>query len=422
MKKIILILIIIIFYALNTKSQWKEQYSGTNENLYDVKFLNRYTGWTVGDGGVILKTTNGGENWINIMSPAIGKPLSGISIVDSNVVYVTGWFETIIKTTNGGLNWIVIRNGPSGQGSSYDAIFFINTNTGWIAGPSQMVWKTTNGGDNLTGGYLSGTFHDLYFKNANTGLVTGSALSSYKTTNGGTNWNFMTIPFGIVISEFYKLSVINNQICWLAGRDRRIYKTSNFGDTWDTISRIPSPSNDYIYCSAFADTTTGWVGGEYNRLYKTTNGGFNWKPENTGAGVWFWRALYCYSDSIVWGVGGGGKIMKTTTGGQTYIGVSNNEIIHNPDFELYQNYPNPFNPETKIQYNIPKDGHIKIVIYDLLGKEVFTLINERKRKGNYSIQFKTELINKSNLSGGVYLYTLFFNDNLISTKKMILIK
>jgi photosystem II stability/assembly factor-like uncharacterized protein len=422
MKKIVLIIIILLSYSICIKAQWIHQYSGTQENLYDVKFLNRYTGWTVGDGGIILKTINGGDNWINIVNPAISKPLSGISIVDSNVVYITGWFETIIKTIDGGSNWIIIRNGPSGQGSSYDAIFFINANTGWIAGPDQMVWKTTDGGTTLTGGYLSGTFHDLFFKDENTGLVTGSAMSSYKTTNGGNNWYHMIIPFGIVISEFYKISVVNNQFCWLAGNDRRIFRSTNFGDTWDTISGIPSPSNDYIYCSAFTNTLTGWIGGENNRLYKTTNGGFNWKQENTGTGLWFWGALYCFSDSIVWGVGGMGKIINTTTGGQPLIGISNNEKLFNPDFELYQNYPNPFNPVTKIEYNIPKDGNVKIVIYDLLGKEIFTLINERKRKGNHSLVFNAEVINKINLSGGVYLYSLFFNNNLINTKKMIFIK
>jgi photosystem II stability/assembly factor-like uncharacterized protein len=416
MRKISLIIIIFISSSVYIKAQWTHQYSGTQENLYDVRFYNRYTGWIVGDAGIILKTTNGGDNWINIVNPAVNKPLSGISIVDSNVVYVTGWFETIIKTTDGGLNWIVIRNGPSGEGSSYDAIFFINAYTGWIAGPTQKVWKTTDGGITLTGGYLKGVFHDIHFKYENTGLLTGEALESYRTTNGGTNWYYMTIPFGTTISEFYRISVVNNQFCWLAGNDRRIFKSTNFGDTWDTISRIPSPSPDYIYCSTFADTSIGWVGGEYNKLYKTTNGGFNWRQENTGAGTWFWRALYCYSDSIVWGVGGGGKIMNTITGGQTLIGISNNEKMFNPDFELYQNYPNPFNPVTNIQYDLPKNVFVSVKIYDLLGREIKTLVNEYKNAGSYIVNF-----NGSELSSGIYFYRIQAG-SFVQVKRMGLIK
>ena len=241
MKKIILILFLYLLSFLNSEAQWILQSSFTNNNLYDVEFYNRNTGWAVGDGGTILKTTNGGTNWNIVPSPAVGKPLSSIHIVDSNVCYVVGWFETIIKTTDGGDSWIVIRNNSWGFGSSYDAVFFIDENTGWIAGSGQKILRTTNGGDSITTDYLfADNLKDMYFKDAQTGIVAGSSLGgTFKTTNGGLSWFELNIQFGFIISRFYKLSFINDRTGWVAGSDKRVYKTTDFGDSWDTISRIP---------------------------------------------------------------------------------------------------------------------------------------------------------------------------------------
>ena len=414
MKKLFVILLMLV--AMIASAQWYPQVSGTTQNLRDVEFLNKTTGWIVGDGGVILKTTNGGKNWVNIPNPAVGKPLFKISIVDSNTVYVAGWFETIIKTTNGGLNWFEILNGPWGGGNSYTSCFFLNPNYGFIVGQTQVVWKTIDGGLNLTGGYLSGSFFDVYFKDYNTGIVAGSVVDCYKTTNGGINWNLMSFPFGFIGSIFYKISILNNN-CWFIGNNRRVFYSPNFGNTWDTISNIPyiSPTGT-IYCSSFPDSLVGWSAGEYNRLFKTTNGGYNWTQENTGAGTWFWRDIYSYNDSIVWGVGGGGRIMHTTNGGQQLISIQNISTETPTKYSLSQNYPNPFNPTTNIKFSIVNSGDVKLVVYDIQGREVQTLVNESLKPGTYEAAF-----DGSALNSGVYFYKLV-TGNFTETKKMLLIK
>ena len=91
-------------------SQWIQQTSGTGVTLYDVEMVNENTGWICGAGGTILKTTNGGENWISVSNPAVGKPLFDIDVIDANTMYCVGWFETILKSTNAGVNWFAIRN------------------------------------------------------------------------------------------------------------------------------------------------------------------------------------------------------------------------------------------------------------------------------------------------------------------------
>jgi hypothetical protein len=85
-------------------------------------------------------------------------------------------------------------------------------------------------------------------------------------------------------------------------------------------------------------------------------------------------------------------------------------------YGLYQNYPNPFNPTTKIKYQIPEDGIVSLKIYDILGKEVRTLVNEQKTMGRYEVKFDA-----SDLASGVYIYRLNVND-FVSVKKMLLVK
>lgn len=86
------------------------------------------------------------------------------------------------------------------------------------------------------------------------------------------------------------------------------------------------------------------------------------------------------------------------------------------NFELSQNYPNPFNPNTIIGYQLSTVAHVKLIVYDLLGREVATLVNEQKGAGNYSVNFDGR-----NLTSGIYFYTITFN-NHSETKSMMLMK
>jgi beta-galactosidase len=100
--------------------------------------------------------------------------------------------------------------------------------------------------------------------------------------------------------------------------------------------------------------------------------------------------------------------------------VEEGENIIPADFSLEQNYPNPFNPVTKIVFNIPAAGNVKLKIFDILGNEVYTLVNEFRHAGRYEVDFNTDLISK-NISSGIYFYNLE-TDGFISTKKMIYLK
>jgi hypothetical protein len=88
----------------------------------------------------------------------------------------------------------------------------------------------------------------------------------------------------------------------------------------------------------------------------------------------------------------------------------------NKSFDLFQTYPNPFNSTSVIKYSIPKSSQVSLKIFNTLGQEIETLVNEEKTAGNYEVEFYA-----ANLPSGVYFYSLQAGD-FVQTRKMILLK
>jgi len=421
MKNIILTLLFSCCLFSNTNAQWMNQVSGTTRTLYDIEFLDKNTGWAVGVGGTIRKTTNGGINWFTVSHPAVGKLLNSIHLVDSNIAYVVGYFETIIKTTNGGNNWVVLRNGPSGEGDSYEGVFFINKDTGWICGTGQKVLRTTNGGSTFDSTFLFwGYLRDMYFKDGNTGVMVAEAGGTFKATDAGLSWFRTAISLPTNQPFFYKLSFINQDTGWIVGGDGRVFRTTNCGTSWDSIYHLQT-SPVAMYGVEFVDYHTGWVCGENARIYKTTNSGQSWglQQSNTNNLI---TSISFYNDSVGWASCGFGGIIHTINGGLTFLHEPANQTMAPYNYRLFQNYPNPFNPKTIINYEINAfenyrgGNHVELRIYDVLGIELKTLVNKNQNAGIYSIEF-----DGNNYSSGIYFYKLTIG-NFTETKKMILQK
>ncbi|MBK6771859.1 MAG: T9SS type A sorting domain-containing protein [Ignavibacteria bacterium] len=116
-------------------------------------------------------------------------------------------------------------------------------------------------------------------------------------------------------------------------------------------------------------------------------------------------------------LGNNGTIDDTVFISDTVLTKINNTNIEIPgNYKLYQNYPNPFNPSTKIKYDIKIDGLVTLKVYNILGMEVASLVNEVKQAGRYEAEF-----NGSNLGSGVYYYRLQAGD-FSETKRMLLLK
>ncbi|MDQ3021864.1 MAG: T9SS type A sorting domain-containing protein [Bacteroidota bacterium] len=108
------------------------------------------------------------------------------------------------------------------------------------------------------------------------------------------------------------------------------------------------------------------------------------------------------------------------------ISISNNNSVIADNFILYQNFPNPFNPETVINYVIPAETHhkvsVQLIIYDVLGNEVVTLVNQKQNGGEHSVTFNARLYGQATgLSSGIYLYKLKVNE-FEQVKRMMLVK
>jgi hypothetical protein len=112
-------------------------------------------------------------------------------------------------------------------------------------------------------------------------------------------------------------------------------------------------------------------------------------------------------------------IKDTSDASFSIVPPSDVEIVNSDipeDYSISQNYPNPFNPSTEIEFNLPESGLITLKVFDILGKEITTLVNEQMQAGNYKLTFDA-----SNLPSGIYFYSLHAND-FVSTKKMVLLK
>ncbi|MCX6121918.1 MAG: FG-GAP-like repeat-containing protein [Ignavibacteriales bacterium] len=361
----------IILKTTDGGTAWISQSSGVSSWLFSVDFIDQSTGWTVGQSGTILKTTNGGTNWIS-QSSGVSDWLRSVHFIDQNIGWVVGDGSTILKTTNGGINWVRQSSGISDWLSSVD---FVDQNAGWAVGQSGAIIKTTDGGNSwisqLSG--TSGNLQSVDFIDQNTGWIVGVFLNSsgvvlgpiLKTTDGGANWINQT-----------------------NGNDK------------------------FLYSVHFIDQNTGWAVGSLGLILKTTNGGNNWISQTSEINTAL-NSVY-FVNNTGWAVGEAGTILKTTNGGVTFVKDAKTEI---PDqFVLYQNYPNPFNPNTRIEYGISKASHITIKIFDILGREVATLINEVKSAGIYTTTF-----NAAKMLSGIYFYRLQAG-NFVETKKLVLLK
>lgn len=414
MKKILYILTAISLFHHFAGAQWVQQPDPVSTPLYNIDFVNRWTGWATGGNSVILKTTDGGANWFS-QSIDLGYPknLYGLDMLDENTGYIAGWFETILRTTNGGLNWNIISNIPSNNGNSNNGVSFINTQTGWTCASLGRILKTTNGGLSWDTSFAANTLYDIQFINSLTGWTCGDGGTLYKSTNGGVNW--VSAPL-LTTANLSAVSFINVNTGWtVSEQGRRIFRTTNAGVKWDTVAVLSGAGTDFLYSVHFINGLTGWTGGSNSLLFKTTNGGFNWIQQSVPTTLFVYNYSF-YNDSIGWAIGGNQGVIIHTSNGGTYVGLQTISEVMPKDYNLEQNYPNPFNPTTTIKFLTVKKGSLRFEVFNTLGEIVFEQNEYISTGGEYSI--KWDGISEPS---GVYFYRIIIN-GFSETKKMLLIK
>ena len=235
-----------------------------------------------------------------------------------------------------------------------------------------------------------------------TGLDSTYGMITYTRQFNATDWD-----------PYYRRTS-NNGVSWTGGYVSSATDTTVYSD----VVAIPRVMNTFrfAYSVSLSGATTDFYSRSFNKGTFLTS--FKLNPVGGSVGFTPGRAGFRYgaSDScfnIMEGVNGGYLYAFTGCSG-TVTNAGNNGIP--VSFKLGQNYPNPFNPVTKISYALPKQGFVTLKVYDILGKEVATLVNEVKNAGEYSVEF-----NAGNLSSGVYFYK-FESGGFSDIKKLMLLK
>jgi photosystem II stability/assembly factor-like uncharacterized protein len=403
---------------------WSEQTSGLATALNSISAVDDNVAWACGDGGKVVRTTNKGVTWTDVSSNIpITNPLYDIFAWDANLAITTasptaGGSVTIYKTTNGGANW---TTGLSYTGSVAfgDDLYMTDPNNGFFIGDPQggnwQLLKTTNGGNNwvtwatVPTSNTNGTFnHGACFNGQQVWFSpNGDGIMQY-TSNMGANWSTQTIPLTWLAAIYF----INSTTGYAGGYSTSpgLIKTTNSGTNWATITS-PYTSGTIAGITGAGDQI--WAASMALTVSYSSNAGTSWIVQYTVTTGSFYHIVKARNGTTLWGVRSNGGISRY---GTPLVGIT--PITENTpvDYKLSQNYPNPFNPVTKINFEVPQQGLVTLKVYDIMGREITTLVNEVKSPGSYNVDFDA-----SRLSSGTYFYKLI-SGNFVETKKMLLIK
>jgi len=412
---------------------WSFKYqSPLNWDLHKLQFVNDTEGWAVGEWGLVVKSTDGGESWFQT-NTITGEGMFGIYFYDSDHGFVVGKDENIIRSTNGGLNWIVDR---VGQAYEFYNVFFVDNNRGWIIGSSGAILFTNNWGgfpfetspiqiSAPAGGEILTADSTFFIEWTSQNVLD---VKIQYSTNNGTNWiNIIdsipsvgiynwTIPNTLTAEGKVKISDIT---------DPNVFDVSNGSFTIRSSKEITvlDPNGGEII-EGGSQYEILWSSNdvEYVKLEFSINNGASWNTivdSTASSGIYLWtvptvlttQARIRISDISLPLV----SDISDSTFRINYI-VDVEEGTQVTEFNLMQNYPNPFNPITMIRYSIEKVGAVQLKVYDILGREIEILVDSYQQAGIYEV-----VLDGTYLSSGIYYYKLD-SDNRSMIKKLILLK
>ncbi len=386
-----------------------------------------------------LRTTDGGDNWtVSTVMGATGLEGSGITAIDANTAWIAMNDPSsvtsggIFKTTDGGLNWVKQTTAFQGSGGYPNVIHFFDADNGVCVGdPRDGYWEiytSTDGGANwiqvdsanipppLSGEY--GIEHRSVHTLDNIFRFQTNKASLYKTTDHGYTWTVTRNVIGSGPFAFAFKDSLNGLAC-IYGGGNQISNTSDGGTTWTPISFTGLSGLSAYYIFYAKGTNGSYVITSHNNFggnpavpgtAYSNDDGFNWtQVSNLPCGP------AVFSD---WNTGWCGSINDSVYKWESDILVTSVYEVAGKvsNFILDQNYPNPFNPSTTISWQSPVSSWQTLKVYDILGDEVATLVDEYNPAGKYEVEF-----NAAELSSGVYFYTLQAG-SFTNTKKLILMK
>jgi photosystem II stability/assembly factor-like uncharacterized protein len=389
---------------LNSEAQWVQVSNGmgTNKIVRSITAIGDNIFAATTDSGV-YKSTNNGALWTHT---SLNNPDTWVIATNGNNIFAACGYTGIFASSNMGLNWSLVFPYSSVRIYSLLAI----GNTIFAGTDGYGVYISTNNGNNWSHtSFIDRSIWSLAIKD---NIVIAGAMQApvgprggvFTTTNNGINW-FQTSLYDVYL---YSVGVCGNNI--YAGVNTGsfgLYRSTNNGNNWMQTSLI----NVQINC--FTSSGTNILAGGDN-FYVSSNNGTNWiqKGENLP-----YTGIYCLqiaNNYIYAGTTNGYSVWRRPL--SEIIGIQNISTEIPAKYSLGQNYPNPFNPRTVIRCQLPVVSNVLLKVYDVMGREVQTLVNERLQPGTYETSFDGSMLNS-----GVYFYKLK-TDGFTETKKMLLIK
>lgn len=377
-------------------SQWVQvHYGKSNTTVRSLESAgNNIFAGKAGDG--IYISINNGESWAQTSLCC-----RFVNALASNGNYIFAGTSTygVYLSTNNGANWIQ----TSLNNQNVHSLEVSGNNIFAGTYPNNGVYISTNNGASwIQTSLCCRNIHALAANGNNIFAGTYLNFGVYSSTNNGTSWSKTSLNNRTI----HSLDANGSNI--FAGVDTTgVYLSTDNGSNWSITSL-----NNRIVFAILANGNTVFAGTLGYGVYISNDNGVSWIQRNEGLGNSYIYA-FCISNNYIF-ASTGTSVYRRPLSELTGINLISSEIPS--EFNLEQNYPNPFNPSTNIKFQIPKSGFVNMVIYDILGCEMATLVNEELKPGTYEVSWDA-----ANYPSGVYFYRIKTPEN-IEVKKMILIK
>jgi len=389
--------------------------------LYALRFVSAKVAYAAGYGGVILKTTNGGETWSGkyLYANGLSPNIQDIYFVDERNGYAACSYRMVAKTTDGGESWqMVLPDTVSATTASYGVYFTDNQNgtvVGQLKSGTDIIYHTTNGGQTWTirTGVVNKALRAVAFGNALKGAAVGDGLKIVYTSNGGSTWSASSVsgvPGSLASSNLRDIAYLDSSTAVAVG-NKIVLRSNDGGASWTFVDSAAEQLNRVSFRRIGANLVGCAVGNK--SLLSTTNGA-SWTPYLLDTSVVNQSLYSCAVDysGYPWIAGSNSSIYTSAP----VTSVRDGHATFPQEIYLASNYPNPFNPATKIRYALPTAGRVVLNVYDLLGRHVCNLVNGFNSQGVHEVVFDGR-----GLPSGVYIYELRFG-NAVARNKMLLLK
>jgi photosystem II stability/assembly factor-like uncharacterized protein len=335
------------------------------------------------NGGCVYRTTDHGENWLSVGS--WNRESVDALAIDKNGIIYAGIrnAQQLFMTTDLGNTWQLC---------------------GWIPPESFIKINRIENIEISSNGYIwLSTFENF----SQFPLLYDDFRSLYCSIDSGTTWSRKFSSRQNINSI-----LVNNVNDVFIGLDTKgIFKSTDYGNSWNTVNNGLIDTS--IKSLSINSQGNIFAGTNNAGIFISTNNGINWTNINSGLTSLGVNTIALDANGYAY-IGARNSGVYKSTQPTTEVIVYNKTL---PEYyKLFQNYPNPFNPSTTIRYELPMASHVTLKVYNILGQEVATLVNEKKEAGRYEVNF-----DGSKLPSGVYFYRIQAGA-FTQTRKLLLLR